>query len=196
MSSQDNVSPDSPSGSNSKDAMFEPKPKPKMIRVLTVLAYVLSVSMAAILLSIYYIFMWDGKPHIGARRSEDVKTMEPHNFSDRIMVPIFSNYTRNPNNVTQNVALTVSVRMVNETDDDYEERFKTTMKQDSTTDLNENQNEQKLQQQITAIESEELTVSSTIPTTSEESVTWLDDYEEFERPTGIFLRKIIGRYDY
>lgn len=36
----------------------EAKPKPKLIRVLTVLAYILSVSMAAILLSIYYIFMW------------------------------------------------------------------------------------------------------------------------------------------
>ncbi|XP_076268378.1 trp-interacting inaF-D isoform X3 [Rhynchophorus ferrugineus] len=43
-----------------------PKGKPKAIRVLTVLAYVLSVSMAAILLSIYYIFMWQGRPHLGA----------------------------------------------------------------------------------------------------------------------------------
>nr|XP_015837208.1 PREDICTED: uncharacterized protein LOC103313833 isoform X3 [Tribolium castaneum] len=51
-------SPESPV--DSKDnALFEPKAQPKIIRVLTVLAYILSVSMAAILLSIYYIFMWN-----------------------------------------------------------------------------------------------------------------------------------------
>lgn len=75
MSSQEDInpdsSPDSPTGNkNSKDAMFEPKAKPKMIRVLTVLAYVLSVSMTAILLSIYYIFMWEGRPHLGSRTME------------------------------------------------------------------------------------------------------------------------------
>lgn len=46
--------------------IFQQKKKPKVLRVLTVMAYVLSVSMAAILLSIYYIFMWQGRPHIGA----------------------------------------------------------------------------------------------------------------------------------
>ncbi|CAG9813553.1 unnamed protein product [Phaedon cochleariae] len=70
MSSQEDINPDSSPDSPgfNKDAAFEAKPKPKAIRVLTVLAYVLSVSMAAIMLSIYYIFMWDGRPHIGARR--------------------------------------------------------------------------------------------------------------------------------
>lgn len=66
--SEDTLQQDS--SPNPKDnAFFEPKPKPKVIRVLTVLAYILSVSMAAILLSIYYIFMWDGQPHLGARVS-------------------------------------------------------------------------------------------------------------------------------
>lgn len=52
---------------SSKDSMVDPpKPTSKMIRVLTVFAYVLSVSLTAILLSIYYIFMWEGKPHLGA----------------------------------------------------------------------------------------------------------------------------------
>ncbi|CAG9860458.1 unnamed protein product [Phyllotreta striolata] len=54
---------------NSKDAFFDSKPKPKIIRILTVLAYILSVSMAAIILSVYYIFMWHGEPHLGARRN-------------------------------------------------------------------------------------------------------------------------------
>nr|CAI5856069.1 unnamed protein product [Callosobruchus analis] len=75
MSSQEDInadsSPDSPDAPpmspKQQEAMFEPKPTPKIIRVLTVMAYVLSVSMAAILLSIYYIFMWEGKPHLGAR---------------------------------------------------------------------------------------------------------------------------------
>lgn len=49
-----------------KGDVFQPKKKPKAIRVLTVMAYILSVSMAAILLSIYYIFMWEGRPHLGA----------------------------------------------------------------------------------------------------------------------------------
>nr|CAH7759283.1 unnamed protein product [Callosobruchus chinensis] len=75
MSSQEDINPDSspdspdapPMSPKQQEAMFEPKPTPKIIRVLTVMAYVLSVSMAAILLSIYYIFMWEGKPHLGAR---------------------------------------------------------------------------------------------------------------------------------
>ncbi|KAK7794762.1 hypothetical protein R5R35_009350 [Gryllus longicercus] len=37
------------------------KVKGKVIRVLTVLAYVLSVSLAAIMLSLYYVFLWDPK---------------------------------------------------------------------------------------------------------------------------------------
>lgn len=40
--------------------LSQTKAQPKLIRVLTVLAYILSVSMAAILLSIYYIFIWKG----------------------------------------------------------------------------------------------------------------------------------------
>lgn len=51
------------------DTYNNSKPKQKLIRVLTVLAYILSVSMAAILLSIYYVFMWDGQPTL-ARRTD------------------------------------------------------------------------------------------------------------------------------
>ncbi|XP_076065223.1 uncharacterized protein LOC143039239 [Oratosquilla oratoria] len=35
------------------------KPNKKIVRLLTVLAYVISVSMAAIILSLYYVFLWD-----------------------------------------------------------------------------------------------------------------------------------------
>lgn len=50
----------SPTRSNPAPTLSQPKPQPKIIRVLTVMAYMLSVSMAAILLSIYYIFVWNG----------------------------------------------------------------------------------------------------------------------------------------
>ncbi|KAJ9589817.1 hypothetical protein L9F63_027922 [Diploptera punctata] len=43
------------------DKLYEPKKKRKIIRVLTVVAYVLSVSLAAIMLSLYYVFLWDPK---------------------------------------------------------------------------------------------------------------------------------------
>ena len=44
-----------------KDKLYEPKHKQKLVRVLTVVAYVIFVSMAAILLSLYYTFLWDPK---------------------------------------------------------------------------------------------------------------------------------------
>ena len=38
---------------------YEPKEHKKMVRILTVVAYVICVSMAAIVLSLYYVFLWD-----------------------------------------------------------------------------------------------------------------------------------------
>ncbi|PBC26424.1 hypothetical protein APICC_01337 [Apis cerana cerana] len=48
-------------GDERKDKLYEPKHKQKLVRVLTVVAYVIFVSMAAILLSLYYTFLWDPK---------------------------------------------------------------------------------------------------------------------------------------
>lgn len=45
-------------GDEAKDKMYEPKDKKKAMRVLTVIAYVFSVSLAAIMLSMYYLFLW------------------------------------------------------------------------------------------------------------------------------------------
>jgi hypothetical protein len=52
-------------GEESKDKMYEPKHKKKLVRVLTVIAYVFSVSLAAIMLSVYYVFLWNPRdlPH-------------------------------------------------------------------------------------------------------------------------------------
>ncbi|EZA60396.1 hypothetical protein X777_13485 [Ooceraea biroi] len=46
-------------GDERKDKLYEPKHKQKLVRVLTVVAYVIFVSMAAILLSLYYTFVWN-----------------------------------------------------------------------------------------------------------------------------------------
>lgn len=41
-----------------KPDTYKQKPASKVVRVLTVLAYLLSVSLAAILLSVYYVCVW------------------------------------------------------------------------------------------------------------------------------------------
>ena len=46
-----------------KDKMYEPKQNKKaLFRIFTVAAYVLCVSLAAIMLSLYYVFFWDPAP--------------------------------------------------------------------------------------------------------------------------------------
>lgn len=42
-----------------KDNLYEPKPNKKAIRIFTVAAYVLCVSLAAIILSLYYMIFWE-----------------------------------------------------------------------------------------------------------------------------------------
>ncbi|KAK9875524.1 hypothetical protein WA026_007913 [Henosepilachna vigintioctopunctata] len=68
MSSQENTLRE-----NSMDSLpavkvepLRPKTTSKAIRLLTVIAYGLSVSLAAIFLSIYYIFIWKDKTHISS----------------------------------------------------------------------------------------------------------------------------------
>ena len=58
-------------GEDSKDKMYEPKHTKKLVRVLTVVAYIFSVSLAAIMLSVYYVFLWNPKdiPHRAVRHT-------------------------------------------------------------------------------------------------------------------------------
>lgn len=44
--------------------LYEPKPNKKAIRILTVAAYMLCVSLAAIMLSLYYVFFWNPNPTV------------------------------------------------------------------------------------------------------------------------------------
>lgn len=46
-------------GEEAKDRLYEPKHKKKLVRVLTVVAYLFLVSLAAIMLSLYYVFLWN-----------------------------------------------------------------------------------------------------------------------------------------
>lgn len=47
---------------STKDRMYEPKHNKKAVRVLTVIAYIFFVSLAAIMLSLYYVFVWSPPP--------------------------------------------------------------------------------------------------------------------------------------
>ena len=59
--------------------LYESKKIGKIVRVLTVLAYLFSVSLAAIILSMYYLFLWDPKvPSVGqGRRPMALSDPEP-----------------------------------------------------------------------------------------------------------------------
>lgn len=54
-------------GEEAKDRLYEPKHKKKLVRVLTVVAYVFFVSLAAIMLSLYYVFLWNGNQKLTAK---------------------------------------------------------------------------------------------------------------------------------
>lgn len=53
---------------------FEANKTPKIIRVLTVCAYLICVSLAAIMLSVYYIFLWEPKSHHDPTTSPSMPT--------------------------------------------------------------------------------------------------------------------------
>ncbi|CAK1583701.1 unnamed protein product [Parnassius mnemosyne] len=70
--------------------MYRPKSVSIVVRVLTVMAYLLSVSMAAILLSVYYIWVWKspelppiGEAMLSARRGEQ-HDYQQHYSKDRL----------------------------------------------------------------------------------------------------------------
>lgn len=66
-------------GEDSKDKIFEAKQNQKAIRILTVAAYVLCVSLVAIMLSLYYIFLWDPSTNQLAAKAQTI--------ADNIVIP-------------------------------------------------------------------------------------------------------------
>ncbi|KAJ3637811.1 hypothetical protein MTP99_001238 [Tenebrio molitor] len=176
MSSEEDInadnSPDSP-GNPKDNALFEPKPKPKVIRVLTVLAYILSVSMAAILLSIYYIFMWNEQKTYTAPHNEVAPSASDVSFSLSVASPVISvassSYTMEEDNVTSS-------------ESDY---------------VTQGLPQREMQQQITgAGENEVLATSSSTAddnTTSPQYGFSLDN--EFGK-TSTFIKKLMHKYPY
>ncbi|XP_056634818.1 uncharacterized protein LOC130443937 isoform X2 [Diorhabda sublineata] len=63
-------------GEEAKDRLYEPKHKKKLVRVLTVVAYVFFVSLAAIMLSLYYVFLWNGDQKMAAKYVTRAPTAE------------------------------------------------------------------------------------------------------------------------
>jgi len=57
------------------DKLYEPKQNKKIVRIFTVILYMFSVSLGAILLSLYYVFLWKN-PHTQAinRRVDNTST--------------------------------------------------------------------------------------------------------------------------
>lgn len=72
--------------------MYEQKAVSKVVRVLTVLAYLLSVSLAAILLSVYYVCVWkpvnlnDTEPKTDAQ----VAPNNIYNIEKPLHLPLFN----------------------------------------------------------------------------------------------------------
>lgn len=56
-------------GVDTKEKMYEPKQRKKLVRVLTVVSYLFFVSLAAAMLSLYYVFLWN--PSSKARHPTD-----------------------------------------------------------------------------------------------------------------------------
>ncbi|KAF5303617.1 hypothetical protein FQA39_LY09864 [Lamprigera yunnana] len=84
---------------NNKSAFYERKRQSKVVRVLIVLAYVLSVSLAAIILSAYYVFVWDGKPKLSYQICEQGemdhgRTNHSHDNRTDIVIPDFVRYKK------------------------------------------------------------------------------------------------------
>lgn len=61
-------------GEEAKDRLYEPKHKKKLVRVLTVVAYIFSVSLAAIMLSLYYVFVY---PSQIPKKQDETTTRHP-----------------------------------------------------------------------------------------------------------------------
>merc|ERR1711988_19129 len=55
---------------------YEPKQNKKIVRILTVMVYVFTVSFGAILLSLYYLFLWD--PYSNSGHTGQPPTQIPH----------------------------------------------------------------------------------------------------------------------
>jgi len=87
------------------DKLYEPKQNKKIVRIFTVILYMFSVSLGAILLSLYYVFLWKN-PHTQAinimadNTSTNTMILEPTLSSD--FLALEDNFDpQSPDHVTQ-----------------------------------------------------------------------------------------------
>ncbi|XP_035743725.1 uncharacterized protein LOC118451376 isoform X2 [Vespa mandarinia] len=110
-------------GEERKDKLYEPKHKKKLVRVLTVIAYIIFVSMAAILLSLYYTYIWDPE-HQAVRTRAHKPDCATIKTSDSLTIPSFSYET-------QIEKMTAKSMTTNGTMDDTSEMSITTLREKS-----------------------------------------------------------------
>ncbi|KAL2717700.1 uncharacterized protein V1478_013400 [Vespula squamosa] len=109
-------------GEERKDKLYEPKHKKKLVRVLTVIAYIIFVSLAAILLSLYYTYIWDPKDQ--AVRTKTHKTdCATIKTSDSLAIASVSYETQ--------IEMTAKPITTNDTMDDASEMSITTVREKS-----------------------------------------------------------------
>ena len=82
---------------NSVEKLYESKKNQRTVRVLTVFAYILTVSMAAIILSVFYVFLWT--PSDSNKNQQNIRTIQ----CDKIIIPEIT-------------AANIAVRLNNDTD--------------------------------------------------------------------------------
>lgn len=75
-------------GDERKNKLYEPKHRQRLIRVLTVVAYVIVVSSVAILLSLYYTFIWNPKEQIRKMRVDKPECAKPPSLDSLPTTPI------------------------------------------------------------------------------------------------------------
>lgn len=85
---------------NSVEKLYESKKNQRTVRVLTVLAYILTVSMAAIILSAYYVFLW--RPASSALNIQQ-NTLRNSQQCEKFTIPEIT-------------AENIAIRLINETD--------------------------------------------------------------------------------
>lgn len=120
---------------NSAEKLYESKKNQRTMRVLTVLAYILTVSLAAIVLSAYYIFLWRPASHTynaaPARNVQCEKIIIPEITAENIAIRLY-----NETDLTLDTYLAAIIKYLSQ-----EEVYFNSMKplQTATTKLNRNE---------------------------------------------------------
>ncbi|KAF2879477.1 hypothetical protein ILUMI_26701 [Ignelater luminosus] len=175
---------------NTNNTLYDRKPQSKAIRVLTVLVYILCVSLAAILLSIYYIFIWDGQPTLTVIKAYH------HNFT------ITGKSFQNKSGHTNEFPATIGTKEKNMTT--YKRRdILDNVAESSISLINGNYSlnaedlRSGLSQSLPTVEYDDSSLFTTEAT--EENSTWYSEFEDFNSEfdvidkRSVFMKKLFGQ---